>query len=393
MRARKTLGNIVKLMHANEHTVDSVLSLAHSEGLHGSTFHRILQLLGLIYPVYCQYLQDTGITTFDDLIILATKYLREGKYRNPFSYIIVDEYQDIAPSRVALLRALIDSYPAKLLCVGDDWQSIYGFNGSNVDDILDFEKIMGSASVIKIEKTYRFPQDLVDILGKFVMVNPYQVRKQIRGRNNLQGSAICVLYADSRQHILEIIAQCLNKFPMNSTVFFIGRFRRDWDDLGKDCSYFETESSDIVSITYRYRPDLKIRFLTAHASKGLEADNVIIINCHKGIYGFPSQIPTHPVEALLRNQHHRFPHEEERRLFYVAATRTRNRTYLVCQKESASIFVDELVMLDRSVLLADDRFCPFCGARLIEKPQPPFGSMLECENCEKGTCSFNLPND
>ena len=343
-KIRNTFNNIISLMHCNNYSVENVLAMANKAGI-GHNNRHILQLIQSLYPAYRQYLAKNGLTTFDDLIITAIDYLKTGKYTNPFTYIIVDEYQDIAPSRVDFLQSLLEGSPSKLLCVGDDWQSIYGFNGSDVRFILKYEEFWGNATVNKIEKTYRFSQSLVDVLGEFVMANPNQVKKQIRGHNNLKGNALRVLFADNTNQILDIIAQTLDGFPIDSTVFFIGRFKKDWDNISKDCSYFETEiHSDTVSITYCRRTDLQIRFLTAHASKGLEADNVIIINAKNETFGFPSQIPIHPIVNLLQGQQNQYPYEEERRLFYVAATRTRNRTYIVCSKDNMSVFIDEIVM-------------------------------------------------
>jgi DNA helicase-4 len=300
----------------------------------------------------------------------------------------VDEYQDIAPSRVTFLQALIRSSPAHLLCVGDDWQSIYGFNGSNVGFILNFEKFWGNATVNKIEKTYRFSQSLVDILGAFVMANPHQVKKQIRGHTNLQGCAIRVLFADEKNPLHNIIAQTLEGFPINSTVFLIGRFQKDLDTIVNERDFFETTiDKEITSITYCRRTDLRIRFLTAHASKGLEADNVIIINAKDGMFGFPSKIPNHPLVDLLQGQQHLYPYDEERRLFYVAATRTRNRTYIVCERSNKSAFVNEIINKYPDVLDSNNHICPLCGAPLIEV-EDLLGNDWACKNYSDGTCNY-----
>ena len=383
-RIKDTACNIISLMHCNNYSAESVLAMANNAGLRHNNQY-ILQLVQYLYPAYKQYLAEDNLTTFDDLIIKAIDYLNTGKYKNPFKYIIVDEYQDIAPARVNLLKALVRSSPSHLLCVGDDWQSIYGFNGSNVRFILDFEKFWGAATVNKIEKTYRFSQNLVDVLGEFVMANPYQVKKRIRGHSNLNGSAIRVLLADNSNQFLDFIAQTLDDFPINSTVFFIGRFKKDWENIAKDCRYFETTADG--NITYCRRLDLQIRFLTAHTSKGLEADNVIIINAKNEAFGFPSKIPTHPIVDLLQGQLHQYPYDEERRLFYVAATRTRNRTYIVCKKANISDFVNEIKEKHPDVLHFDNHICPFCGASLIEV-EDPLGNFLVCENYTGGTCSY-----
>lgn len=389
LRIQNTMCTIVSLIHGNNLSVDSVSSLINEADLNRGNNTRIMQLIQLVYPAYKQYLVENGLTTFDDLIISAIDYLNSGTYKNPFKFLIVDEYQDIAPLRVSFLQALLRSSSAHLLCVGDDWQSIYGFNGSNVEFILDFEKDWGKASVNKIEKTYRFSQSLVDALGEFVMKNPNQVKKQIRGHDNLEGSALRVLIAENTSHALDLIAQTLDGFPLDSTVFFIGRFNNDWEHMSIDCIDFETSiDKGITSIVYRKRPDLQIRFLTAHASKGLEADNVIIINARNEVHGFPSQIPTHSIVELLQNQKKRFPYDEERRLFYVAATRTKTRTFIVCEKDNRSAFVDEIMEQNPDVLIADPHICPRCGAPLIEV-EDTLCRFFVCERHVEGACSYS----
>ena len=387
-KIQTTVCNILSLMHGNNYSAQDLLSLASSAGLTRHNNHYILHLIESLYLSYRQYLTKNHFTTFDDLIFTAIDYLDKGKYKNPFKYIIVDEYQDIAPSRVTFLQALIRSSPAHLLCVGDDWQSIYGFNGSNVGFILNFEKFWGNATVNKIEKTYRFSQSLVDILGAFVMANPHQVKKQIRGHTNLQGCAIRVLFADEKNPLHNIIAQTLEGFPINSTVFLIGRFQKDLDTIVNERDFFETTiDKEITSITYCRRTDLRIRFLTAHASKGLEADNVIIINAKDGMFGFPSKIPNHPLVDLLQGQQHLYPYDEERRLFYVAATRTRNRTYIVCERSNKSAFVNEIINKYPDVLDSNNHICPLCGAPLIEV-EDLLGNDWACKNYSDGTCNY-----
>ena len=92
--------------------------------------------------------------------------------------MIIDEYQDISVSRFNLVKAIIDQTNAKLLCVGDDWQSIYRFTGSDISLFTKFPNYLGKSEIMRIEKTYRNSQQLIDIAGDFIMKNSNQFKKK-----------------------------------------------------------------------------------------------------------------------------------------------------------------------------------------------------------------------
>lgn len=88
--------------------------------------------------------------------------------------------------------------------------------------------------------------------------------------------------------------------------------------------------------------NIEVRFLTVHKAKGSEADYVVLLNAEDGTYGFPNQIADDPLVQLVLAKPERYPFAEERRLFYVAMTRTRNRTYILEPKQKVSSFILDL---------------------------------------------------
>ena len=109
----------------------------------------------------------------------ATSIVSSDAVHLPYTYIIIDEYQDISVSRYRLIEAIRKKTGSTILCVGDDWQSIYRFAGSDLSLFTDFERYFGKSALLKIENTYRNSQQLIDIAGRFVMKNKRQIRKNL----------------------------------------------------------------------------------------------------------------------------------------------------------------------------------------------------------------------
>ena len=167
-------------------------------------------LLSLIEPIFDAYgneLNKNGEIDFSDMINMATKCVSEGKYVNRFSHVIVDEYQDISKSRFKLLESLRKSHDYSLFCVGDDWQSIYRFAGSDVNYIIRFSDFWGPSERSRIETTYRYSDTLARISGEFIMKNPFQIRKALRGKMDEKGFPVGEImgYTENTtvQHMLE----------------------------------------------------------------------------------------------------------------------------------------------------------------------------------------------
>lgn len=291
---------LVNLIKSNGYDIATVRKLNHA-GSNTQTNNILLSLLEPIFNAYCKYLADHQEIDFNDMINLASEYVRQGKYINPYKYVIVDEYQDISKARFTLLDCLRKSRDYELFCVGDDWQSIYRFAGSDIGFILNFSKYWGATEVSKIETTYRFSQKLIEISGGFIMQNPVQIKKSIRGNSEDFGFPLGEISGYTDKFAIEFMSKKLNDIPKGSSVFFIGRYSFDaklLNDSGLfSCQYNNT--SGFVDVKAKSRPDLNMVFLTAHKSKGLQADYVFIINNKKSRMGFPSKIQDAPILDLL----------------------------------------------------------------------------------------------
>ena len=282
-------------------------------------------------------------TTFSGLIKLAIQYLRSGQIRTRFRYIIVDEYQDLSALRQEFLRLLIESSQASLFAVGDDWQAIYGFSGSRVDFTLNFRKFCGDFSLHRISKTYRFGPTLARLSSSFIMQDRAQIRKQIQSQKEDSLEPVVEACGESERLDLEVLTHYFESLPENSSILLLGRFQIDRFRLAH-CSKFNLSSD---GIEFYPRPDLKIRFLTVHQSKGLEADYVILLNNRDAKLGFPAHVKDPPLKTeLIENAEElgldQASVNEERRLFYVALTRAKKQVILLTVDGKESSFIKEL---------------------------------------------------
>jgi len=215
-------GTVINLMKNNNIGFDEVRS-------RNESINRPLRLdiiIDLIEPVFSAYeemLKQRKEIDFNDMINLATQYVIENKYQHNYKYVIVDEYQDIGQSRYKLLYEMRQQNPYKLFCVGDDWQSIYRFSGSDIGFILDFEKYWGPTETDKIETTYRFSQSLIELSGAFVMKNPKQIRKSlISGMGYDNGFSAEEIQGYNEKLAIQFMEKKIMDLPKGVSVLFLG---------------------------------------------------------------------------------------------------------------------------------------------------------------------------
>lgn len=290
-----------------------------------------------VYERYIEELKKLNQIDFTDAILQATDICR-SLHPVRYDYIIVDEFQDISVDRYNFLKVLREGDPpAKLYCVGDDWQSIYRFSGSDMALFNQFPDFFGHTDINKIETTYRFGEPLVSLSSQFIQRNGTQIKKNIHSFN-LQAKTELYFYEYDRANYCNVIEQLVASIPLDSSILLLGRY--SFDDYYLS---FRFQSIKEASRFYYFIRNRKIEFLTAHKSKGLEADYVIILQCNKDTYGFPSLVNDDPVLNYVLTKSDQYPYGEERRLFYVAITRAKIKTFVLYDKRFPSVFVDEFL--------------------------------------------------
>lgn len=307
----------------------------------------------LVQPAYEEYerrLKEQNLIDFTDAIIQATDILKQG-YEIPWTDILVDEYQDIAIDRYEFLKQLHRN-GTRLFCVGDDWQSIYRFSGSDINLMNHFGKWFPGAQICKIESTHRFGQPLVVKSSNFIMQNKNQLRKDVQC-GEAETHLKFIGYSTTNQEIFYTVNTILKSIPEEESVYIIARYRFDVEalNISNNVQYDIHQDKALIYIGGR-----KLQFLTIHSAKGLEADHVIILNCSDKY--FPSQITDDPLLDEVLSEKEMYPNAEERRVFYVGITRAKKCTYVLYDKDNPSQFVEEFIDVDKP---KDEReLCPWC---------------------------------
>ncbi len=302
-----------------------------------------------IYLLYQNYLKENQEIDFDDMIIYAIDIVKEKGINKSYQYIIIDEYQDTSLIRFQLVKEILEKTNSKLMVVGDDFQSIYRFTGCELSLFLNFQDYFPEAKIKKIQNTYRNSQELIKIAGDFVMKNKKQIPKNLHSHKRLNHPIQIVYYENIKETFKKLVLEIYQK--TKRSILVLGRNNSDVF-LILDQEWKLEENGNIL---YLKNPNIQLYYLTAHKSKGLEEENVIIINLTNHLLGFPNQIQDDKILRLVSIQPDKYPYSEERRLFYVALTRTKNYTYLLVPKRNPSIFVKELLKTDKVIVKKLDK--------------------------------------
>lgn len=351
----------------------------------------LIDLFGPILEAYETELRENRDIDFADMIRRATKHVEEGSFRSPYRQILVDEFQDISRPRARLVLALRQQATETVTFgVGDDWQSIYRFTGSDIAYTRDFPVHFGPTVTTPLETTFRFNDQIGAVSSKFVLKNPAQIRKSIASIKRSGKPEVSLVRAvrtdDGLRLALDGISSRLGGYgrPQRARVLVLGRYNWVVD---------EWRSRGAKQTLKKSYPSIDIDFMTVHAAKGKEADYVVVLGLHRGKHGFPSEKPTDDVLEFLLPELEPFRHAEERRLFYVALTRAKERTYLVYSPQEASPFVVELLSEDDPYPVCTDEFaaellcaevplvlCPKCADGGLVLKSGPYGTFVGCNN-------------
>ena len=355
-----------------------------------------LSIVKHVLSQYQQYLEETKSIDFSDMINLATKQVENGCEIYNYKYIIVDEYQDISLARFRLLKSILNRTKAKFLCVGDDWQSIYRFAGSDIALFTKFEDYLGFTKLLKIEKTYRNSQQLIDEASHFVTKNPNQLQKSLTSDKALRYPLVFWGIDSNFSEVLNLVLQkIIMDYGTDKSILLLGRTNYDRKLLENSGLFLFRREQRAEKIVYRESPQTPISFLSVHKSKGLEADNVVLLNFTNDRLGFPNQIADDKVLDFVLTDGCTFPFEEERRLFYVAITRTKNRTFILTENKNPSVFFKEFKQSDAvcfvSIKSAEDKGqakCPRCKTGDLLKVSKNGKTFVGCSNFPR--CDYTI---
>jgi DNA helicase-4 len=377
----QTLGTFLRHFKSSGATIDGCLA----KGKKGEEAPRNRAFLRVFEPLLSAYQERLGEQIdFEDMINRATEHIETGRFQSPYRHLLVDEFQDISEGRARLLRALKAQHSdARIFAVGDDWQSIFRFAGSDIHLMRDFGQEFGGKlgsesgvySTIDLGRTFRSVDKIALPARRFVLQNPSQIEKQVITASSADHPAIRVAYYENSQDST-LISSVLSELSAGSrseiSVLLLGRY-----------NFLRPKNLRAVAAAH---PKVSLRFMTAHGSKGLEADHVIILRAASDTMGFPSEIADDPLLDLVLPKPENFDHAEERRLFYVALTRARKSVTILADRSKPSVFVRELIdhPAYETIEIGDPGVaeiqCPSCSGRMLTKTGKNGRTYFSCEH-------------
>ena len=293
-------------------------------------FSKRVKLMAPLLKAWKNALKEENAVDFSGLIHQAIIILEKGRFVSPWKHILVDEFQDISPQRAALLSALrAQNKHTSLFAVGDDWQAIYRFSGAQLSLTTAFHHYFGEGDRSDLDTTYRFNSRIGEIANRFIQQNPHQLAKPLNSLRPGDKKAVTLLADDQLEPLLDKLSGYAKP---DERILVLAR-------------YLHLKPAALEKAATRW-PKLQLEFMTIHASKGQQADYVIVLGLKEGSDGFPAPARESVMEEALLPVPEDFPDAEERRLLYVAITRARHRVWLLFNKEEPSVFVDILKSID-----------------------------------------------
>ena len=321
----KLIKTFIFLFKTNNHNIDTLKNIVHDY-----KDKLIIKLILNIFKMYEEEKQSTNSYDFDDLIIMSTQLLKQKYNYKPFKYIIIDEFQDTSKIRLELIRTIYENTNCIITAVGDDAQSIYHFSGCDLNIFLNFKNYFNNSKILYLKNTYRNSMEHVKITEGFIEKNPLQIKKNMISNIHLDNPIEVVYYLNPYKRLKKV----LDKLSNEKSIMILIRNKKDINKyLGKGILINDNK------IIYNNK---SIPMLTIHSSKGLEADIVIILNVADDIYGIPNKIEDHPILKYLNNDIDKYPYAEERRVFFVALTRSKKKTILLVPFLNPSCFIKEI---------------------------------------------------
>lgn len=292
--------NILVVTFTRKAAVELQDRFAQKYAVNFGTFHSVFFNIQKSADINTNILKSDEIE-FDEMITGCYKLLNEdrqlrNKYRNKYEYILIDEFQDINMEQYMVIKIL--AYPLNnIFAVGDDDQSIYAFRGAAPMIMKKFENDY-SPQIILLDVNYRSTKEIVKAAGNLISYNKYRYEKKLKVYKDERGE-VDVREFKTRD---EQIKYAVKNLKINDAI--IVRTNMEVQFIKK---YLEDEKKNIS-------------VLTMHSAKGLEFDEVYILNVNKGI--IPHCRNRKATEI-----------EEERRLFYVAMTRAKQKLHIYYARE------------------------------------------------------------
>jgi DNA helicase IV len=349
-----------------------------------------LPLAEAVATRYDEYLQARQEIDFTDMLLEAAKAYQQDPIDLGIRYLLVDEFQDMSTARLELVQGVLRNNPGcKLFAVGDDWQSINGFAGSELRIMTEFEEIFGTSSIQQLTATFRSNQGIANVASRFIMANPAQLKKEIHAADSTSDGVIEIHLFNNPLDPLPAAPGLMQSLPCKSeakkrgSAFVLARYNSFLHP--NNPSKFEWGQLNLANQIREVAQDaFDLKTPNFHRSKGLEADVVVLLglvdrNLNRRC--FPSRMQEDELVRLPLPDQESFPDAEERRLMYVALTRARHKVIIPVPMAGRSGFVSELFAFPDHVAVYHQgqrlAACPFCNEGFFLRKRDAW---FECTN-------------
>ncbi|PIN81698.1 hypothetical protein COV11_01350, partial [Candidatus Woesearchaeota archaeon CG10_big_fil_rev_8_21_14_0_10_30_7] len=282
-----------------------------------------------------EFMKNTGLRDYADQLIEVIKLFENKKESIPeFDYILIDEYQDVNSTQIKLIDLLS---PKNIFCVGDPRQSIFGWRGSDIKYILNFEEKYSECEFITLTKNYRSTKHIVDLINTSIksMKLP-DLTSALEGEKNTY-----LFNFDAELAEFEFVIQRIQSLNLpRKEIFVLARTNKQLKELSQILKLRQIKHLIRTEETRKtVEPqDDEITLATIHSIKGLEAEVVFVIGCNNS--NFPCKTSDHPVIDMIKVEEYD-KEEEEKRLFYVGMSRAKTQLYLTHSGKKPTSFVTE----------------------------------------------------
>lgn len=302
----------------------------------------------ILYEAYKETYQQYNAFDYIDMIFEATDQLERGYAADQADYdhILVDEFQDLNLAQIEMVQAMLDcGSDSHLYAVGDDWQSIYGFKGARPEFFTNFEEFFSPSETTSLNINYRCPPTVVDASSALMKDRDEVVSKSLEAQSSadamptvhhIAGTNDYHYEQNAVRHICHLVIKSINEDDRSPDEILIVARNQAGSPFIRDISKQLNELDIPVN-----QPG-GVRVTTAHKAKGTEAEHVIITNATaERTDGFPAVESTDSLTQLVdRSKDSEFA--EERRLFYMALTRTKDRLDVQTRAGQVSQFLGDI---------------------------------------------------
>lgn len=332
-----------------------------------------------IYQRYENHLSEKSMLDFNDMINQAADEISNGNYSHQFKYVLIDEFQDLSLNRYELLKSLRkQNNKLKIYAVGDDWQSIFRFTGSDISLLTKFGEYFGYYKQTEILNTYRFNSEILELTSNFIQKNNSQLKKELVALSTpsepsfefIGLNTFKLSYEEQRAQTHSAVKNLLDQLEKKGEakegklkIFIIGRYHSSYE------------------LRNTFYKNLEISYKTAHSVKGLTCDYAILVNINSGRMGFPSEVEDDPILEYLLHEGDHYDNAEERRVFYVACTRAMHKNFIIYDRLNESKFLKEIKGDYETIKPQNNSVnCPICHGEMVLRDNQSGGQFWGCSH-------------